>query len=198
MTRAQQTQTWCTAWDFPPAGTTLSCWSWQTWVWRPCLGGSAACSALCRFCLDRNRKCCRFCLDRNRKCCRFCLDRNRKCCWFCLDRNRKCCRFCLDRNRKCCRFCLDRNRKCCRFCLDRNRKCCQHRVTAAVRFSCCCSCSSQVFSTAELFEVHLVYNNRLFMVPHLVRAQSAYKGIRICSFITHTHTHKHTHTNTKG
>ena len=36
------------------------------------------------------------------------------------------------------------------------------------------------------------YNNRLFMVPHLVSAQSAYRDIRICSF-HHTHTHTHTH-----
>ena len=52
-------------------------------------------------------------------------------------------------------------------------------------------------------------NNRLFMAPHLVRAQSAYKDIRICSFhhthihacmhihkYTHTYTHTHTHTHT--
>ena len=32
-------------------------------------------------------------------------------------------------------------------------------------------------------------NNRLFMAPHLVRAWSAYKDMRI-----HTHTHTHTHT----
>ena len=42
-------------------------------------------------------------------------------------------------------------------------------------------------------------NNRLFMAPHLVRAQSAYKDIRIHSFYhrhvcTHTHTPPHTHT----
>ena len=33
------------------------------------------------------------------------------------------------------------------------------------------------------------------MVPHLVRAQSAYKDIRICSF-HHTHTLSHTHART--
>ena len=33
-----------------------------------------------------------------------------------------------------------------------------------------------------------INNNRLFMVPHLVRAQSAYKDIRMYAhFITHTH-----------
>ena len=51
-------------------------------------------------------------------------------------------------------------------------------------------------------------NNRLFMVPHLVRAPSAYKDIKIHSFYhthtarhtqaaharTHTRTHTHTHT----
>ena len=30
------------------------------------------------------------------------------------------------------------------------------------------------------------------MSPHLVRAWSAYKHMRIRSFITHTHTHMHT------
>ena len=35
------------------------------------------------------------------------------------------------------------------------------------------------------------YNNRLFMVPHRIRAQSAYKDIRIHTFY-HTHTHTHT------
>ena len=37
------------------------------------------------------------------------------------------------------------------------------------------------------------YNNnrRLFMAPHLIRARSTYKDIRICSF-HHTHTHTHT------
>ena len=42
-------------------------------------------------------------------------------------------------------------------------------------------------------------NNRLFIVPHLIRAQSAYSVIRICSFYhTHTHVHacKHAHTHT--
>ena len=40
-------------------------------------------------------------------------------------------------------------------------------------------------------------NNRLFIVPHLIRAQSAYSVIRICSFYhTHTHTHAHTCTHT--
>ena len=43
------------------------------------------------------------------------------------------------------------------------------------------------------------HNNRLFMAPHLVRAQSAYKTIKIHSFYhTHTHaTHTHTHTHTQ-
>ena len=36
------------------------------------------------------------------------------------------------------------------------------------------------------------YNNRLFMAPHLVRAQSAYKDASMHSF-HHTHTHTHTH-----
>ena len=43
------------------------------------------------------------------------------------------------------------------------------------------------------------HNNRLFLVPHLVRAQSDYKDVRICSFHhthTHIHTHAHTHTHT--
>ena len=31
------------------------------------------------------------------------------------------------------------------------------------------------------------------MVPHFVRAQSAYKNIGYTHFITHTHTHTHTH-----
>ena len=40
---------------------------------------------------------------------------------------------------------------------------------------------------------HKTYNNnRLLMVPHLVRAQGAYKDIRIYSF-HHAHTHTHTH-----
>ena len=42
-------------------------------------------------------------------------------------------------------------------------------------------------------------NNRLFMAPHLVRAQSTYKNIKINSFYhTHTQTHArrtHTHYN---
>ena len=42
-------------------------------------------------------------------------------------------------------------------------------------------------------------NNRLFMAPHLVRAQSDYKNIRIHSFhYTHTHPHTHTHTHTQA
>ena len=36
------------------------------------------------------------------------------------------------------------------------------------------------------------YNNRLFVAPRLVRAQSAQKDIRILS-LHHTHTHTHTH-----
>ena len=36
-------------------------------------------------------------------------------------------------------------------------------------------------------------NNRLFMAPHLVRAQSVYKDIRI-----HTRTHTHTHTHARA
>ena len=37
--------------------------------------------------------------------------------------------------------------------------------------------------------------NRLFMEPHLVRARSAYKGLKgYACFVTHTHTHTHTHT----
>ena len=36
-------------------------------------------------------------------------------------------------------------------------------------------------------------NNKLFMAPHLVRAQNIYKDIRICSF-HHTHTLTHPHT----
>ena len=39
-------------------------------------------------------------------------------------------------------------------------------------------------------------NNRLFMAPHLIRAQSTYKDIRIHS-IHHTHTCMHTHTHTQ-
>ena len=38
-----------------------------------------------------------------------------------------------------------------------------------------------------------VNNNGLYMAPHLVRAQSAYKDIRIHSF-HHSHTHTHIHT----
>ena len=50
------------------------------------------------------------------------------------------------------------------------------------------------------------YNNdRLFIAPHLVRAQSTYKDIRRCLFHSHTHTrtctfslsHTHTHTHTR-
>ena len=38
----------------------------------------------------------------------------------------------------------------------------------------------------------IIINNRLFMAPHLIRAQSAFKDIRIHSFHhTHTHTQKH-------
>ena len=50
------------------------------------------------------------------------------------------------------------------------------------------------------FQINFVNNNDniLFMVPHLVRAQSAYKDIRIHSFITHTHTHTHTHRRTRA
>ena len=41
-------------------------------------------------------------------------------------------------------------------------------------------------------------NNGLFMAPHLVRAQSAYKDIRIHSFHhTHRHTRTHAHTHYK-
>ena len=36
------------------------------------------------------------------------------------------------------------------------------------------------------------------MVPHFVRAQSAYKNIGYTHFITHTHTHTHTHTRITG
>ena len=36
-------------------------------------------------------------------------------------------------------------------------------------------------------------NNNRFIAPHLIRALSAYKDIRICSF-HHTHPHTHTHT----
>ena len=46
-------------------------------------------------------------------------------------------------------------------------------------------------------------NNRLFMAPHLIRTQSTYKDIMICSFhhtharvhaSAHTHAHTHAHT----
>ena len=41
------------------------------------------------------------------------------------------------------------------------------------------------------------YNNRLFVEPHLVRAQIVYKDIRICSFHpTHPQTHTCTHPDT--
>ena len=41
-------------------------------------------------------------------------------------------------------------------------------------------------------------NNRLFGVPYLVRAQSAYKNVWIHSFHhTHTHTHTHRHARTR-
>ena len=43
------------------------------------------------------------------------------------------------------------------------------------------------------YDVTKYYNNRLFMVPHLVKAQSAYIEIKICSFC-HTYTHTNTHT----
>ena len=40
-------------------------------------------------------------------------------------------------------------------------------------------------------------NNRLFMVPHhLVRAQSAYKDVQVCSLHTHARMHIHAHKNT--
>ena len=43
----------------------------------------------------------------------------------------------------------------------------------------------------------IIRRNILFMAPHLVRARSAYKDIRIRSFHhTHTHTDTHTHTRT--
>ena len=48
-----------------------------------------------------------------------------------------------------------------------------------------------------LYQSLCFFYNRLFMVLHLVRAQSAYRDIRICSLHhtrTHTHTHTHTHT----
>ena len=38
-----------------------------------------------------------------------------------------------------------------------------------------------------------ISNNGLFMAPHLVRAQNAFKDITIHAF-HHTHTHTHTHT----
>ena len=43
--------------------------------------------------------------------------------------------------------------------------------------------------------IMIMINNRLFMVPHLLWAQSAYKDISIRYFITHTHacTHARTH-----
>ena len=48
--------------------------------------------------------------------------------------------------------------------------------------------------TTAMWATEATYNNnRLFMVPHLVSAQSAYRDIKICSF-HHTHTHTHTHT----
>ena len=58
------------------------------------------------------------------------------------------------------------------------------------------SCTIQLLAPAlVLFFCNMqncVNNNRLLMMPQLVRAQSAYKDIRICSF-HHTHTHTHTH-----
>ena len=45
-----------------------------------------------------------------------------------------------------------------------------------------------------------IYNSRLFMAPHLVRARGAYRDIRIRSFhCTHTHAHtpEHAHTHTQ-
>ena len=42
------------------------------------------------------------------------------------------------------------------------------------------------------YKLNCTTNNRLFMAPHLVRAQSTYKDIRIHSF-HHTHTDSHTH-----
>ena len=47
------------------------------------------------------------------------------------------------------------------------------------------------FDVGLFFKIPFNNNNRLFMAPHLIRAQSAYKHIRIHSF---HHTHKHTHT----
>ena len=41
-----------------------------------------------------------------------------------------------------------------------------------------------------------ISNNGLFMAPHLVRAQNAFKDITIHAF-HHTHTHTHTHTHYK-
>ena len=55
------------------------------------------------------------------------------------------------------------------------------------------------FLSIQLLFCVFIYDNRLFTVPHLVRlrAWSACKGIRICSFY-HVHTHTHTHTHTQA
>ena len=50
-----------------------------------------------------------------------------------------------------------------------------------------------VFALSVTFWWSFYNNNRLFMVSHLVRAQSTYKDIRVHSF-HHRHTHAHTHT----
>ena len=49
-------------------------------------------------------------------------------------------------------------------------------------------------TTGFSFRADYNNNNRLFMAPHLVRAQSTYKDIRIHSFHhSHTHTHARAH-----
>ena len=50
----------------------------------------------------------------------------------------------------------------------------------------CIGCNEQLTIEDILFII--IYNNRLFIALHLMRAQSAYKDIRIHSF-HHTHTH---------
>ena len=88
----------------------------------------------------------------------------------------------------------------------------QDHPTAATARHCSCSASTSAHPGMSEIDNN---NNRLFMVPHRIRAWSAYKDIRMCSFhhthtcmytpaCTHTcmhtrmhvHTHTHTHTHT--
>ena len=61
---------------------------------------------------------------------------------------------------------------------------------------CCLDCSAPLCRLAFCPTLHIYLvlhltsgsnNNRLFMAPHLLRARSTYKGLRICTF-HHTHT----------